>query len=214
MPLTAARLPAKSHLVTLTRSIHNTIDTAFHCVSRRPPGKSGGPCSMRSSSSWWCSRHCSRSRASRVSCFSPWRSRSYWPCWPRSWSRSSRCRPWPHTVSVVACDIETVRYSHPLSGDIGTCCAGRSRCVGWSSFFAVSLFAGAVLLLPRLGTEFVPELEEGTINIRVTLAPSTSVNTSLGVAARLEQVLMQIPEVTYASSRIGRRAGWRPRTGL
>jgi cobalt-zinc-cadmium resistance protein CzcA len=69
---------------------------------------------------------------------------------------------------------------------------------------ALGLFAGALALLPRLGTEFVPELEEGTINIRVTLAPSASLDTSLKVAAELEQKLMQFPEVTYASSRIGR----------
>ncbi len=69
---------------------------------------------------------------------------------------------------------------------------------------ALGMFAGAMALLPRLGTEFVPELEEGTINIRVTLAPSASLNTALGVAAKLEQQLMAFPEVTYASSRIGR----------
>jgi cobalt-zinc-cadmium resistance protein CzcA len=69
---------------------------------------------------------------------------------------------------------------------------------------AVVMFAGAMLLLPRLGTEFVPELEEGTINIRATLAPSASLDTALQVAAQLEKKLMQFPEVTYASSRIGR----------
>ena len=69
---------------------------------------------------------------------------------------------------------------------------------------ALVLFAGAMVLLPRLGTEFVPELEEGTINIRATLAPSASLNTALGVAAELEKQLMQFPEVTYASSRVGR----------
>ncbi|WP_457674791.1 efflux RND transporter permease subunit [Thiolapillus sp.] len=69
---------------------------------------------------------------------------------------------------------------------------------------ALAMFAFAMFLLPRLGTEFVPELEEGTINIRVTLAPSASLDTSLKVAARLEQELMKFPEVTYASSRVGR----------
>jgi cobalt-zinc-cadmium resistance protein CzcA len=69
---------------------------------------------------------------------------------------------------------------------------------------ALGLFAGAMWLVPRLGTEFVPELEEGTINIRVTLAPSSSLETALAVATRLERVLMEIPEVTYASSRVGR----------
>jgi cobalt-zinc-cadmium resistance protein CzcA len=67
-----------------------------------------------------------------------------------------------------------------------------------------SLFLASLLLLPFLGTEFVPELEEGTINIRVTLAPSASLETALKVASTLEQQLMTFPEVTYASSRIGR----------
>ncbi len=69
---------------------------------------------------------------------------------------------------------------------------------------AALLLASSLWLAPRLGTEFVPELEEGTLNIRVTLAPSSSLKTALGVAAHLEAVLMGFPEVTYASSRVGR----------
>ncbi|SHE56005.1 cobalt-zinc-cadmium resistance protein CzcA [Microbulbifer donghaiensis] len=69
---------------------------------------------------------------------------------------------------------------------------------------ALALFAVALLLLPRIGTEFVPELEEGTINLRVTLAPSSSLATALEVAPRLEAMLLEFPEVDYALSRIGR----------
>ncbi len=69
---------------------------------------------------------------------------------------------------------------------------------------AVLLVASALALLPQLGTEFVPELEEGTINLRVTLAPSASLETSLAVGSKLEKILMEFPEVTYALSRIGR----------
>lgn len=69
---------------------------------------------------------------------------------------------------------------------------------------AVVLFAGSLALLPLLGTEFVPELEEGTLNIRVTLAPSSSLDTSLQVARKLESQLMSFPEVLYVSSRVGR----------
>jgi len=69
---------------------------------------------------------------------------------------------------------------------------------------AVALFIGSMALVPFLGTEFVPELEEGTVNIRVTLAPSSSLETSLGVAQKLERKLMEFPEVLYASSRVGR----------
>ena len=69
---------------------------------------------------------------------------------------------------------------------------------------AAIMVVAAALVLPRLGTEFVPELEEGTINLRVTLAPSSSLDTALEVAPKLEAKLMEFPEVTYALSRIGR----------
>jgi len=69
---------------------------------------------------------------------------------------------------------------------------------------AGALLVGALFLVPHLGTEFVPELEEGTINLRATMAPSTSLETALSVAPKLEKILMQFPEVIYATSRIGR----------
>ena len=69
---------------------------------------------------------------------------------------------------------------------------------------AALMMAVALLLIPRLGTEFVPELEEGTLNLRVTLAPSSSLETALQVAPKLEAMLIEFPEVTYALSRIGR----------
>jgi cobalt-zinc-cadmium resistance protein CzcA len=71
-------------------------------------------------------------------------------------------------------------------------------------FFSLALIASAAAVLPQIGTEFVPELEEGTINLRVTLAPSSSLETALSVAPILEEKLMAFPEVTYALSRIGR----------
>lgn len=69
---------------------------------------------------------------------------------------------------------------------------------------AAVLVVLAALVVPRLGTEFVPELEEGTINLRVTLAPSSSLDTAIEVAPKLEAMLMEFPEVTYALSRAGR----------
>jgi cobalt-zinc-cadmium resistance protein CzcA len=69
---------------------------------------------------------------------------------------------------------------------------------------ALAALIGALALVPRLGTEFVPELEEGVLNIRVTLAPSSSLENSLSVAKKLENKLLDFPEITYASSRVGR----------
>jgi cobalt-zinc-cadmium resistance protein CzcA len=69
---------------------------------------------------------------------------------------------------------------------------------------AGALLIMALSLVPFLGTEFVPELEEGTINLRVTLAPSVNMGTSLEVAEKLQKIILEFPEITYALSRIGR----------
>lgn len=66
------------------------------------------------------------------------------------------------------------------------------------------MVVSAFSIIPYIGTEFVPELEEGTINLRATLAPSSSLDTALMVSPILEEKLMAFPEVTYALSRIGR----------
>lgn len=71
-------------------------------------------------------------------------------------------------------------------------------------FVSLAFVASAAAIIPQIGTEFVPELEEGTINLRVTLAPSSSLETALSVAPIMEEKLMAFPEVTYALSRIGR----------
>ena len=66
------------------------------------------------------------------------------------------------------------------------------------------LVLATAFLIPQIGTEFVPELEEGTINLRATLAPSSSLETALSVSPILEKMLMEFPEVEYTLSRIGR----------
>ncbi|MCO7225237.1 efflux RND transporter permease subunit [Pleionea sp. CnH1-48] len=75
---------------------------------------------------------------------------------------------------------------------------------GWVLSSSLLLFVIALWLLSRIGTEFVPELEEGTLNIRVTLAPTSSLETAIDVAPKLEAILMEFPEVNYALSRVGR----------
>ena len=69
---------------------------------------------------------------------------------------------------------------------------------------AATLFVLSMTIMTQLGTEFVPELEEGTLNIRTTLAPASSLRTSVALAPKLEAILMEFPEVTYALSLIGR----------
>jgi cobalt-zinc-cadmium resistance protein CzcA len=86
-----------------------------------------------------------------------------------------------------------------------------TRTLRWALNHRFPVVAGALVLLvvaifagTQLGTEFVPELEEGTLNVRVTLAPSSNIDTALSVARRLESQLLEFPEVSYAASHIGR----------
>jgi heavy metal efflux system protein len=69
---------------------------------------------------------------------------------------------------------------------------------------AAALFVGAMALVPLLGTEFVPVLEEGTLFMRVTLAPSVNMTTAVALSKKIQTELMEIPEITYALDRIGR----------
>ena len=69
---------------------------------------------------------------------------------------------------------------------------------------AVAVFAAALLLVPRLGSEFLPELDEGSILIQPTRDPSISLTRSMEVAGDVERVVRQTPEVATVVSRVGR----------
>ena len=63
----------------------------------------------------------------------------------------------------------------------------------------------------RLGTEFIPTLEEGSILLVVGMAPSTSLVEGTEMIMRLERRIMQFGEVEETISRIGRpEAGSHP----
>jgi cobalt-zinc-cadmium resistance protein CzcA len=70
---------------------------------------------------------------------------------------------------------------------------------------AVIVLAVGAAVAPRLGSEFVPRLNEGDLLIRATMAPSISLEkaqTTITVFER--QLLEEFPEVTQVVSRIGR----------
>ena len=66
------------------------------------------------------------------------------------------------------------------------------------------LLVASLAAFPLLGTEFVPTLEEGSIQYRITNIPSASLDESLDVAKRAEQLLLTIPEVAFVFSQTGR----------
>jgi cobalt-zinc-cadmium resistance protein CzcA len=69
---------------------------------------------------------------------------------------------------------------------------------------AAALFAGALLLVPALGTEFLPELDEGSIVIQALRDPSVSLTRSVAMQTEMERTLRMSPEVSTVVSRVGR----------
>ena len=69
---------------------------------------------------------------------------------------------------------------------------------------AVAAFVATMFLIPLLGTEFLPELDEGSILVQPTRDPSISLTRSLEVAGQVERVIRQTPEVATVVSRVGR----------
>jgi cobalt-zinc-cadmium resistance protein CzcA len=70
---------------------------------------------------------------------------------------------------------------------------------------AIALLVIGALVLPRLGSEFTPRLDEGDLLVRATMAPSISLGESKQTMLRFEKRLMgQFPEVTRIVTRVGR----------
>ncbi len=68
---------------------------------------------------------------------------------------------------------------------------------------ALGIVVLSALLGTRLGTEFVPSLDEGDISVQALRAPGTSLTQSVAMQAALEKRLQAFPEVESAFARIG-----------
>jgi cobalt-zinc-cadmium resistance protein CzcA len=68
-----------------------------------------------------------------------------------------------------------------------------------------ALFVGTVVfLLPHLGREFMPQLEEGNLWLRGNFPPNASLEEVVKKTAKVEEILMQFPEIKLALSQVGR----------
>lgn len=66
------------------------------------------------------------------------------------------------------------------------------------------LLAGAIVLVPFLGGEFMPQLEEGNLWIRATLPQDVSIESAAQIARDIREILLKYPEVTQVVSQTGR----------
>lgn len=69
---------------------------------------------------------------------------------------------------------------------------------------ALFALAGALALVPRIGTEFLPALDEGSIAVQTFRIPSISLTESLRLQSAAEAALKRFPEVIDVVSKTGR----------
>ena len=72
------------------------------------------------------------------------------------------------------------------------------------ALFALLALGGALSLVPGIGTEFLPALDEGSIAVQTFRIPSISLPQSLALQTEAEKLLKQFPEVIDVVSKTGR----------
>ncbi len=74
----------------------------------------------------------------------------------------------------------------------------------WTTFASAILLAGSLLLIPRIGAEFMPQLDEGALWVRATMPYTISFDESAKITPKIRDVLRSFPEVTTTASELGR----------
>ena len=69
------------------------------------------------------------------------------------------------------------------------------------------VFIGSIFLLTKLGTQFLPEFNEGSVQVNLTLPPDTSLITSDKYGELMEQELLDVEGVSFVGRRSGRAEG-------
>ncbi len=61
-----------------------------------------------------------------------------------------------------------------------------------------------IIIYPKLGSEFTPTLQEGTLIVRLSMAPSISLEESKRLTMLVEKRVLKVPEIKGTVTRIGR----------
>jgi cobalt-zinc-cadmium resistance protein CzcA len=69
---------------------------------------------------------------------------------------------------------------------------------------ATLIFAASLLLIPFIGGEFMPHLDEGALWVRATMPYTVSFDTASKLSPQVRDILLQYPMVTDVASELGR----------
>ncbi len=85
------------------------------------------------------------------------------------------------------------------------------RLLGWCLRFrwatvlvCLAVFAASLLLIPSIGAEFMPHLDEGALWVRATTPYTISFEEASRLSPQIRNILMSFPQVTTVANELGR----------
>lgn len=88
---------------------------------------------------------------------------------------------------------------------------GYGRALGWclrhrpvTVFAVLAVFACSLLLIPGIGAEFMPHLDEGALWVRATTPYTISFEEAAKLAGPIREILLSFPQVTTVANELGR----------
>jgi cobalt-zinc-cadmium resistance protein CzcA len=84
---------------------------------------------------------------------------------------------------------------------------GLDACLAWPWVTAAAsaiVLVLSLLLIPRIGAEFMPQLDEGALWVRATMPYTISFEEASKITPKVRDVLRSFPEVTTVASELGR----------
>lgn len=73
----------------------------------------------------------------------------------------------------------------------------------WTVFIAIAIFLGTLTSIPLVGTEFLPETDEGQFSINVSAPVGSELEEIEAIMIQIEEKLIDIPEIKTVFSTVG-----------
>src|SRR6266542_2137739 len=116
----------------------------------------------------------------------------------------SRCRRAPWLGRFMDRVERAIEWMHHVYGDVLEWALAHRKSVG---AIALVTFAASFGLVPLVGTEFIPEADQGFLSLRLNTPVGSSLEYTDTKVRQVEDVLKTIPEVALAMTTVGTEEG-------
>jgi cobalt-zinc-cadmium resistance protein CzcA len=115
------------------------------------------------------------------------------------------------TVLPVLCSYLLRKVKEPQTRIFDRLRGGYGVLLGWclrnryiTVILCIAIFAASLLLIPGIGAEFMPHLDEGAIWVRATTPYTISFEEASKLSPQIRNILMSFPQVTTVANELGR----------